>query len=65
MNKIVNLMGAGEMQWSCELLSYNLNLRKQTNKKETNKQSNILTLTASCDRRSCLIKSKMKKEKKD
>ena len=32
MNKIVNLMGAGEMQWSCELLSYNLSLRKQTNK---------------------------------
>ena len=60
MNKIVNLMGAGEMQWSCELLSYNLSLRKQTNK-----QSNILTLTASCDRRSCLIKGKMKKEKKD
>ena len=60
MNKIVNLMGAEEMQWSCELLSYNLSLRKQTNK-----QSNILTLTASCDRRSCLIQSKMKKEKKD
>ena len=43
MNKIVNLMGAGEIQWCCELLSYNLSLRKQTNKKETNKQTKQYT----------------------
>ena len=35
---------------------------KQTNKK-TNKQNNLLTLTVSCEKKSCLIRSEKKKTK--
>ena len=31
--------------------------------KQTNKQNNLLTLTISCEKRSCLIRSKKKKTK--
>ena len=34
-------------------------------KQANNKQSNLPTLTVSCDRTSCLIRSKKKKQKKD
>ena len=68
MNKIVNLLETGEKQWGCELLPYNFTSRNKT------KQSNLLTLTVSCEKRtSCLIsskkrsqnKTKKKKEKRD
>ena len=38
---------------------------KQTNKKkQTNKQSNLLILTVSCEKSSCSIRSKKKKQNK-
>ena len=42
MNKIVNLSGAWEKQWDCELLPHNFSWRSKTNKqtsKQTNKQT--------------------------
>ena len=59
MNKIVNLLETGEKQWGCELLPYNFTSRNKT------KQSNLLTLTVSCEkRRSCLISSKKRSQNK-
>ena len=37
-------------------------LKKQS--KQTNKQNNLLTLTVSCEKKSCLIRSKRKKKTK-
>ena len=56
MNKIVNLLGTGEKKQGCRLLPYNFSSRNKTNK-----QSNPLTLTVSCEKRSYLIRSKKKK----
>ena len=43
------------------IITLQFQLKKQS--KQTSKQSNLLTLTVSCEKRSCLIRSK-KKEKK-
>ena len=38
-DRIVDLLGAGEKQWGCELLPYNFSSKKP---KQTNKQTNSL-----------------------
>ena len=43
-------------------MPYNFSSRNKTNI-QTKKQSNLLTLTVSCEKRSCLIRSKKKKNK--
>ena len=67
MNKILNLLGIEKItRLSIITLQFQLKKEKQTNKqtnKQANKQSNPLTLTVSCEKRSCLIRSKKKKVK--
>ena len=58
MNKIVNLLGTRENQRGCELLHYNFSSRNK------NRQSNLLTLAVSCEKRSCLIRNKKEKQHK-
>ena len=53
-------MGTGEKQWGCEFLTYDFSSKNKTNKK-ANKQSTLLTLTVSFEKRSCLIRSETKK----
>ena len=54
MKKIVNLLGTGE---SNEVVNYySFSSRRKTDK-QTNKQRSPLTLTISCEKRSCLIQS--------
>ena len=61
MNRIVDLLGAGEKQWGCELLPYNFSSKKP---KQTNKQTNKQFTSISCEKSSCLIRSKKKKQSK-
>ena len=68
MKKTVHVLGTEEIQnrRGCGLLTYNFSSRNKTNKqakKPTNKQSNLLNLTASCEKRNCLISSKKKSTK--
>ena len=56
-DRIVDLLGAGEKQWGCELLPYNFSSRK-------NKQTNKQFTSISCEKSSCLIRSKKKKQSK-
>ena len=62
MVKIISLLGTGEKKWSCGLLPFKFSSRNKTNK-QTNKQNNLLTLTVSCEKSSCSIRSKKKKTK--
>ena len=64
MNKIVNLEKKRKaMKLSIFILQFQVKKQKQTNKQPT-KQINLLTLTVSCEKRSCLIRSKKKKQNK-
>ena len=65
MNKIVSILGNGEKQWSCEFSPYNLSSKTKQNKKmkKTDKQSNLLSLTVSCEKRSCLSEVKTTQNK--
>ena len=45
-----------------KVLPYNFSSRNKT--KQTNKQSDLLTLTVSCEKSSCLIRSKKEKKTK-
>ena len=60
-DRIVDLLGAGEKQWGCELLPYNFSSKKP---KQTNKQTNKQFTSISCEKSSCLIRSKKKKQSK-
>ena len=53
MNEVLSLLGTEEKQRCCQLSPYNFSSRNKTNK-QTNKQSNLLSLTVSFDKRSCL-----------
>ena len=60
-------MGTGEKQWDCKFLPYDCSSRNKTDKQsnqQINKQRSLLTLTVSREKRSCLIRSKKKKQNK-
>ena len=57
MKKIVKVLETEGEQSDCELLCYNFRPRNKSNKQK-NKQSNLLTLIVSCEKRSCLIRRK-------
>ena len=63
MNKIINILETWEKQWDCVLLSYNFSSRNKINKQKKIKESNLLTLTVSCEKKGCLIISKKKQNK--
>ena len=63
MKRIINILGTREKWWGSELLPYNFNSRNETNQ-QTNKRNSLLTLNVSCEERSCLIKTKKKKQNK-
>ena len=53
--------GNGRKVMKLWVITRQFQLKKQN--KQTNKQNNLLTLTISCEKRSCLIRSKKKKTK--
>ena len=57
MNKIVNFLGIREKQCGCDFLPYDISSRNKTNK-QANNQSNLLSLTVSCEKSGCLIRCK-------
>ena len=64
MNKILNLLGIEKItRLSIITLQFQLKKENKQTNKQTSKQSNPLTLTVSCEKRSCLIRSKKKKVK--
>ena len=64
MNKILNLLGIEKItRLSIITLQFQLKKENKQTNKQANKQSNPLTLTVSCEKRSCLIRSKKKKVK--
>ena len=51
------------MEKKSEVVNFNPTISAQETK-QTNKESNLLTLTVSCEKMSCLIRSKKKKQDK-
>ena len=54
--------GNGRKVMKLWIITLQFQLKKQN--KQTNKQNNLLTLTVSCEKRSCLIRKKIKRKNK-